>query len=85
MSQHRPSCPPSSFALAPRLARALTPSTVHAASQSLPARWLVPIVPVFSHPELSRLDARERSIHQVGAHFSLQRVIAPVPHMFQDQ
>ena len=31
-----------------------------------------------SHP-------RERAIHQIGAHFSLQRVIAPVANVFQQQ
>jgi hypothetical protein len=30
-------------------------------------------------------DARERAIQQIRAHLSFQRVIASVPHMFQDQ
>jgi transposase, IS5 family len=30
-------------------------------------------------------DARERAIHQIRTHFSLQRVVAPVPHVFQER
>ena len=54
MSQNRRLCPPASSALAPRPAPALTPSIVRVASQSLPARWLVPVAPGSWHPALSR-------------------------------
>src|SRR5207302_4498323 len=78
------SYPPASVVLPRSRALVPIPSAAGANSGSLRDQSLVPAAPRSWHPALIA-DPREGPIDQIRAHFPLQRVVTPVPHMLQDQ